>query len=59
MARVTRGEHLYDVARLSTEIGIARNILEFDELTISKRYFATFGRPDLRAVPDASQQCSL
>ncbi len=31
MARVMRGEQLYDVARLSTEIGIARDILEFDE----------------------------
>ena len=31
MARVLRGEQLYDVARLSAEIEIARNILEFDE----------------------------
>ena len=31
MAQVLRGEQLYDLARLSREIDIARNLLEFDE----------------------------
>ena len=31
MARVIRGEQLYDIAHLSSEVEIARNILEFDE----------------------------